>query len=284
MTQYRPVQTLLFLLPGLITIVGVGIAGTGLYLFQDKLIYQPRPYQDAQLAEFAARGGVSLPFAAPHGKQVAFYVPCDGLPEAVWCCFAGNGGKALAWETFARTNAAPGRAFLLVEWPGYGASEGTPRPFTLRDSVRGAIHVLSHHLGVAPDVLRSRCGVIGHSLGCAGALIAANELEARQAVLFAPFTSLRDMAVLRRGELIAKLLSHDYDNRAELAALAGRAKARVTIFHGTEDRVIPIRMARELQSRHPQTVQLIELPGLGHGGLYAPAAPYLQTAMTPEER
>jgi hypothetical protein len=265
------------LLPGLATLVG--LAGTGLYLFQDKLIYFPRPYSGGEVEGFAGRGGILLPFSATHGPQIAFYLPSAGTPRQIWYCFAGNGGQAMAWEDFARANAAEGRSFLFVEWPGYGASEGKPRPATLRESVRGATAALASHLGTSEEVLRPRCAVIGHSLGCAGALIAAGELGARQAILFAPFTSLRDMAVLRKGPLIAQLLKHDYDNRAALDALAAQPEARVTIFHGTADQVIPIRMARELQARHPETVRLIELPGLGHGGLFAAAAQDLVAAM-----
>jgi pimeloyl-ACP methyl ester carboxylesterase len=278
--KVAPVKNLVFLLLGLAGLVGA--AGIALYLFQDKLIYFPRPYSSGDLDGFAARGGKCLPFSTPHGAQTAFYLPCQGVPRQIWCCFAGNGGQALAWETFARANATDGRAFLLVEWPGYGASEGKPSPATIRESVRGATNALAAHLGLPLETVRSRCAVTGHSLGCAGALIAAGELGACQAILFAPFTSLREMAVLRKGPLIAQLLKHDYDNRTALDNLAVRPGARVTIFHGTEDEVIPIRMARDLRERHPGTVRLIELPGLGHGGLFAAASTDLASAMALE--
>lgn len=273
-------KTLVLLLPGLAFLFG--IAGTGLYLFQDKLIYFPQPYTAQDLQDFRDRGGLCLPFSAPHGQQTAFYLPCRGVPSQIWCCFAGNAGQALRWETFARSQAAPGRAFLFVEWPGYGASEGKPRPETLRESVRGATLALAAHLDLPPEILRSRCAVLGHSLGCAAALLAADELGARQAVLFAPFTSLRDMAILRKGPVIARLLDHDYDNRTTLDALATRPTARVTIFHGTADEVIPIAMARELRDRHPGTVNLVELPGMGHGGWFTTSTPDLVTAMAPQ--
>jgi len=83
------------------------------------------------------------------------------------------------------------------------------------------------------------------------------------------------MALRQMGPVIGRLLRHDYDNRAALASLAARPGARVTIFHGTADELIPIEMARELHERHAATVRLIELPGADHNGLFGPAEPYL---------
>jgi pimeloyl-ACP methyl ester carboxylesterase len=278
--QINAVKTLLNLfLP--ITGTLVAIAGTGLYLFQDKLIYFPRPYLSGDIESFVARGGIVLPFRTASGEQTAFFVPPPGPKlTQVWCCFAGNGGQALGWEGFARAHAAAGRAFLLIEWPGYGASQGKPRNATIRDSAAGAVAALASHLGLSQANLSPRLAALGHSLGAAGALAAADELGLRRVILFSPFTSMAEMAVRQMGPVIGRLLRNNYDNRAALDSVISRPGASVTIFHGTADELIPIEMARELHERHPAQVHLIELPGADHNGLFGPAEADLERELS----
>ena len=51
---------------------------------------------------------------------------------------------------------------------------------------------------------------------------------------------------------MARLLIESYDNRANLTEVAARNPgARIAIFHGTNDEVIPARMGRELAREFP---------------------------------
>jgi hypothetical protein len=43
--------------------------------------------------------------------------------------------------------------------------------------------------------------------------------------------------------------------------------ARVSVFHGVDDEVIPIEMSRELAGSHPDAVKLIEVPDAGHNDI-----------------
>jgi pimeloyl-ACP methyl ester carboxylesterase len=274
------VKTIMAILPPIATFLALAIGG--LYLFQDRLIYFPRPYLAGQVEAFADRGGVVLPFRTLAGDQKAFYVPSPGPIRQVWCCFAGNGGQALGWEGFAVTHQAEGRAFLLIEWPGYGASEGKPRHATIQASAIGAVAALAQHLGISESDLRPKLATLGHSLGSAGALAAADALGVRRVVLFSPFTSMADMALRQMGPVIGRLLRDNYDNRAVLASVAAQPGASITIFHGTADELIPIEMSRELHEHNSSTVRLIELPGADHGSLFGPAEPFLEAELQKE--
>jgi len=273
-------KMLALLLPALIGVAGVG--GVLAYLWQDRFIYEPRPYPEARLEEFTKRGGRILRFVTEAGPQCAFFIPPaapspNQPPETVWCCFAGVGGLALSWESYVQSLRTPQTGFLLVDWPGYGASSGRPRPETIRGVIRGAASALAEAHGLEADAFRGRFEAMGHSLGAAGALAAAEELGADRVILFAPFTSLRDMAVLRVGPVLAPFVNHDYDNRAVLDVLAARPQPpRVLILHGTADEVIPLSMARELQERHPEWITLAELPGADHNKLFGPARPWVE--------
>jgi predicted esterase len=59
---------------------------------------------------------------------------------------------------------------------------------------------------------------------------------------------------------LARLLTESYDNRESLRKLSGRnPAARVAIFHGTGDELIPKRMGRELAELQPSATDYIRL-------------------------
>ena len=66
------------------------------------------------------------------------------------------------------------------------------------------------------------------------------------------------------GGWIARLLIESYDNRANLAEVAAHnSDARIAIFHGTRDQVIPVRMGREL-AREFRFVEFFAIEGADH--------------------
>ena len=63
---------------------------------------------------------------------------------------------------------------------------------------------------------------------------------------------MREEAATIFGGWMARMLIESYDNRANLAqAIKRNPDAKVAIFHGTDDQVIPVRMGRELAREFP---------------------------------
>jgi pimeloyl-ACP methyl ester carboxylesterase len=56
--------------------------------------------------------------------------------------------------------------------------------------------------------------------------------------------------------------------------------ARVTIFHGTADEVIPVSMGRELAAAHPGVVTLHEAAGQDHNFILGNCAVKIGEAMS----
>ena len=84
------------------------------------------------------------------------------------------------------------------------------------------------------------------------ALDFATQHRVQKVVLIAPFTTLREEAATILGGWIARLLIESYDNRSNLVEVRKHnPDARIAIFHGTRDEVIPIRMGRELAREFP---------------------------------
>ena len=99
--------------------------------------------------------------------------------------------------------------------------------------------------------MESRLCTIGHSLGSAVAIDFAARHRVQRVVAISPFTTLREEAA-RIGGPLSRLLIENYDNRSGIAEIHKRnPEAKIAIFHGTKDEVIPVRMGHELAQKFP---------------------------------
>lgn len=249
---------------------------------QSSLIYHPNSYRAEHESMLEAGKGERVLFETSQGHQTAFYTPprapARGLPQTLWLCFAGNGSLALDWlyDTAAWDDRF---AYLLVDYPSYGECEGAPNPERIRESGKAAVQALARHLHTTQAELLPRLAVLGHSLGAAAALMAADDLDIRRGVLMSPFTTMTDMGRIVLGWPLCYLNRHRFDNRTTLRHVASRAGARFVIFHGAEDEVIPVRMGAELAAAHPQAVTFHAVPGGHHNDLLDMISPQIGRAM-----
>ncbi len=238
-----------------------------LYFRQHDMIYHPHPYRNG-VAAWMKPGVVKLEFKTIAGTQSAFYLPrrtANNIPARLWIAFGGNGSLALEWLDLIDHDVSPSDAFLLVEYPGYGESEGYAAIATNRAAADGALAALEKNLGARGTEIESRLSVIGHSFGTAAALDFATRHGVQRIVLIAPFTTLREEGALRVGSLLSHLLIENYDNRANLKKLAERKPPpSVAIFHAVGDDIIPVRMGRELAASQPDMVEFFPIDGGDH--------------------
>jgi uncharacterized protein len=240
-----------------------------LIFFQHQMIYHPRPYREpvsSLLGPFAR----VLSFSTKQGKQQAYYLPPieGGMPERLWVIFNGNGSLALDWVRFRDWSHTARDGWLLVEFPGYGACEGSASPESIRANAAAAVQELATATGVDANDPKTRLCVMGYSIGCGPALEFAVAHPVEKVVLSAPFTSLVDMARLRVGWPLCLLLRQNFDNSARLDELARRSSPpHVDIFHGDHDELIPQRMGITLAKRHPQMIRFHPVPEAQHNNI-----------------
>lgn len=233
---------------------------------QSRIIYYPQPNHEGLQKTLARQKGERIEYATSQGKQVAFYIPphsgAPGVPDTIWICFAGNGSLALHWLSMPREwDASFG--YLLVDYPGYGDCQGSPNPSSIRESSKAAVTALATHLKLEPQTLQPKLAVLAHSIGCAAGLMAAQDQQVKRIVLVAPFTTMTEMGRRVLGWPLCYLNLHRFDNRRHLAAVVKQG-AKVVIFHGTADEIIPVSMGRELAAAHPDAVTLHEEEGQDH--------------------
>ncbi len=242
---------------------------------QSKLIYYPKPYGQADLDEIARRGGKRIEANTSQGRQVAFYLPSRKTPaqppEFLWLVFGGNGSLALDYSPeAAHWDARFG--YLFVDYPGYGLCEGHPNPERIEESIVALTGKLQGDLHWDDAEFRARTGVIGHSIGCAAGLIAADRLQLQRAVLCAPFTTMTDMARRLLGWPLCYMNRHRFDNIARLTTISPRG-TQVRAFHGQDDDAIPVSMSRKLAAMFPDNLRLTIVPDCGHNDVVPLASP-----------
>ena len=218
------------------------------------MVYHPRPY-DTSYAQVLPPNGQEISYTLPFGRQTAFYIPprnSGRSPVRLWIAFCGNGSLALDWTTILAGNPNSHDAFLLVDYPGYGKCQGYATIASMRLSSDAALKTLTKRLALSEEEMESRLCTIGHSLGSAVAIDFGARHHVQRVLAIAPFTTLREEAARIITSPLSHLLIESYDNRAGIAEIRKRSpEAKIAIFHGTKDEVIPVRMGRELAQKFP---------------------------------
>ena len=225
-----------------------------IYFKQHSMVYHPRPY-DTSYAQVLPPNGQEISYTLPFGRQTAFYIPprnSGRSPVRLWIAFCGNGSLALDWTTILAGNPNSHDAFLLVDYPGYGKCQGYATIASMRLSSDAALKTLTKRLALSEEEMESRLCTIGHSLGSAVAIDFGARHHVQRVLAIAPFTTLREEAARIITSPLSHLLIESYDNRAGIAEIRKRnPEAKIAIFHGTKDEVIPVRMGRELAQKFP---------------------------------
>ena len=186
----------------------------------------------------------------------AWYVP--GTTDVTWLWFHGNGGNlSHRVDDLALFHHRLGMNQLIIDYRGYGRSEGRPsEQGTYRDA-RAALLYLQGR----PDVMPDRIVYFGRSLGTAVAVELAVDHPPLALVLVSPFASLSDMAHFAFPRLPAGwLVRNKYNSLARVA----KVQRPLLILHGDQDETVPISQGEKLfrAANQPKRFQL--LSGAGH--------------------
>ena len=191
-----------------------------------------------------------------------WFVPGSGGPTLVW--FHGNGGNiSHRVDNIAALNRRLGVSILIIDYRGYGLSEGSP---TEQGTYLDAEAALAHAFA-RPDVDPERVVLFGRSLGCAVAAEMAARHDVYAVVLESPFTSISAMARQAYPFLpgLGLLVGDMYDTLDK----AARIHAPVMVLHGDSDEIVPFEMGREVFEAAPEPKRFYAIRGAGHNDTYA---------------
>lgn len=189
----------------------------------------------------------------------AYWLPHEGARRAI-LFLHGNAGNAWHRLDNAAVLAEQGASVLLLDYRGYGRSEGRPSESGLYRDARAAFAHLIDERGIPAR----RIVVFGRSLGGAVAVDLAHDRDpdAQPAglILESTFPSVSAVARELGGPVLAALVGDRFASDAKIA----RVRAPMLFFHGDRDRVIPHALGQRLFERATGPKEFETLRGAGH--------------------
>ena len=202
------------------------------------------------------------------GAADAWVVTSDGVRIHGWFVkvpgtalvtlfFHGNAGNITDRASHILEISKAGSSILMLDYRGYGKSDGRPTEAGLYFDARAAYEFVLN-AGYRPEHIILH----GESLGTAVAIDLASQRSCAAAVLEAPFTSAKDVAgsVL---PVIGPLLIWSFDSRAKVRSV----RALMFFIQGDRDKVIPLRLGQALFTAAPEPKSFWVVPGAGHNDI-----------------
>lgn len=175
------------------------------------------------------------------GRVEAWYFPpkaakaANPHPSVIFA--HGNREVIDGWATAFLPFTEMGVGLMLVEFPGYGRSEGKPS----QKRITATFVAAYDRLAARPEVDGSRIVLMGRSLGGGAICQLAKRRPSAAMILLSTFTSMKSYA---KRSLIAPgfLVRDTFDSLAVVRDYTGP----ILVFHGKSDRVIPYRHGEKL--------------------------------------
>ncbi len=228
-----------------------------LYVFQEELIFFPEKLstdyefrfdQTFEEVSVKTKDGLNLNgvlFKADTSEGLIFYLH-------------GNAGSIRSWGTIASHYTDLGYDLFILDYRGYGKSEGTiQNEVTFFSDIQTAYDLLK------PRYNGQRIVISGYSIGTGSAAWLASVNNPDLLILQAPYYSLTDM----KDKLLPVIPDFVLKYKFETYQFLENVESPVIIFHGDRDEVISYQSSMKLQNHFKPGDVLITLRDQGHNGM-----------------
>ncbi|MGA3285291.1 MAG: alpha/beta hydrolase [Verrucomicrobiota bacterium] len=226
---------------------------------QRGMIYFPTKLASNQAKQAAAENGF-VPWRNQAGQIIGWELPANAPTTGAVLILHGNAACAVDRDYLAKPihDAAPVKVFIL-EYPGYGAREGSPSERSLLAAADEAFQMLTNETQIY---------IVSESLGAGMAAHLAKAYSARVSglMLFMPYNKLVSVAQEKMPFLPVWLLLWDrFDPEDWLKDYHGPVK----IALAERDEVIPMKFGRQLYETYQGPKSLQIFPNAGHNDIAA---------------
>ena len=246
-----------------------GVALAALWANQEKILFKPDPFSRADQSLRARRGArakgrrvMEWAYKAPDGASIQGYVSLPGLR-------VGSSGASLAavvyfggireesswalehaWE-FGE------KAFVCVNYRGYGLSEGRPEQEKILADCAGAMEMLASQGYFDP----AKVHVIGRSLGSGVAGYLSNKMPVAKVCLVTPYDSVLSVAKRKYWFLpVGSIIRHPFD----AMPWARKNAAPMLMILSERDEVVPHQHSQRLYEAWSGEKSQIMISGVDH--------------------
>ncbi len=231
-----------------------------LYFAQERLLFLPQPPASPPSGA-SGRALEDLAFETPDGVRLRGWLVRARATRAPLVVYYGGNAEELSWQLREPTWPASW-SLALVNYRGYGASEGSPSE---RGLFADALLVLDALLR-RPDVDATRIALVGRSLGSGVATYVAANRPVAGVALISPFDSVTALARRQLPWLpVALLLRHPFDSRSRAPGI----RAPLVAIVGGRDTLVPPSHSRELYEAWAGPKRWVEIAAADHNDLGA---------------
>ena len=255
--------------------------------FEDKLIYFPAKFPDGQwsVGEIPSLNGEIIPLI-----EDCYHTASDGVKLHGWYCtpervegeerrplpaemvvlwFHGNAGNISHRYDMIRVLMNLPVQVFIIDYRGYGKSEGKPTERGLYLDARGAWDYLTNERGIAPE----RIVILGKSLGGVPAIDLASQVQPAGLIVQSSFSSAKDMAASVIPFFPRFLLQTKMDSLGKIPRVA----CPKLFIHSRADEVVPYELGRRLYEAATEPKQFYEVKDSPHNSTYVMGGkPYVE--------
>lgn len=214
--------------------------GIILYYLQDYFLFHPIPLERSYQYSFDTPfAEVEIAFNKTDTLNMVKFFPLDSTRKGVVIYFHGNKGNINRYAKFAANFTKKGFEVWMPDYPGFGKTVGDRNEKNLYQQA-AQVYIMA-----ASKYKKDSITIYGKSFGTGIAAYLASRYDCKQLILETPYYSVPDLyscyAIIYPTTRMSTYKIPTNDFLAEV-------KAPITIFHGTDDGVIPFRCAVKLRT------------------------------------
>ena len=235
------------------------IIGIALFYLQDLILFKPEKFSSDHVFHFNVPfQEVNIPFNETDTMNMIKFFPKDSLRKGVVLYFHGNRQNVERYAKFATAFTKNGYEVWIEDYPGYGKSTGTR---TEKKLLEQALQVQKMALAKYHE---DSIILYGKSLGTGIAAYVASQTNCKRLILETPYYSIPDVFAAytfiypTQRMITYKIPTNEYLQNVNYP---------ITIFHGTNDWVIPYRRASKLKNVLKPTDEFITIENGTHHNL-----------------
>lgn len=233
-----------------------------LFLLQRRIIYYPMTLEkEYEFPPYVP--GMSEIYITCEDGALIHGLWAEGKPgKACILIFHGNAGNITHRETLLQGFSSMGYSVLLIDYHGYGKSEGAPSEQNLYMDGRASVEWLEKKKNIAPEQTVIFAKSLGSGVGVEIALLH----PVKGLILESPFSSTSSVARSHFPYSLfptGLLIRDRYDNMKKI----GNISCPLLIIHGDEDTIISQNESSRLfkKAEEPKTLYIVE--GAGHNNV-----------------
>jgi len=218
------------------------LLGVSLYMFQEKLLFLPTVLEQDYEFNFSYNFEEITLKTEDNASLNAIHFKAE-KSKGVILYFHGNAGDLSRWGKITEFFVAKHYDVLVMDYRTYGKSVGKLSEQAFYNDAELFYNYLKKQYSEEDITL------YGRSLGTGLATFLASKHNPKQLILETPYTSIEDVAIHRFPFFPVKLLlKYKFPSNKFIT----KVKCPITIFHGTEDAIVPYKFGKALSEISPE--------------------------------